>query len=117
MTLLELYILHAPTLDEPPLVEAVIARELSRQTKRRRDIVKLALRPEGEGGVRVLTYRQIGAILGISGGTVQSTLREAMDSIRKHALGLPRYHNAGRPKGRGYGRRIQKKEASGYASS
>jgi DNA-directed RNA polymerase specialized sigma24 family protein len=107
MTLRDLYILHAPTLAEPPLGEPVLVRELRKQTVKRRKVVELALTglsPVQGRGPRGTTYREIGEQLGIAGGTVRSMLRETMAAIRKSALGLPRYHNVGRPRGRGYGR-------------
>lgn len=95
--LTKLYLQYSPPGAEP-LSDEAFAAQLAKQSSRRQKIVELVLRG--------MSHREIGAeVGGVSGGTVRKALIETMLAIRKAALGLPRYHNEGRPRGRSYGKR------------
>jgi DNA-binding NarL/FixJ family response regulator len=95
MTLIDLYRNYAGSSATRPQLLAALQHD----TPRRRKIVM----QHSEGK----SQRDIGAKLGITQGSVRSAVRLAMLAARKRIEGLPRYHEQGRPKGRGYGRRGQ----------
>jgi DNA-directed RNA polymerase specialized sigma24 family protein len=74
-----------------------IAAQLKRESKRRRAIVKAR--------IAGASLREIGIDHGISHGSVRSVLLLTMRAIRKRLRVLPRYHQEGRPPGRGYGKK------------
>jgi len=77
--------------------DTAIRAQLKRESKRRRAIVLRHI----EGA----SLRDIGADYGITHGSVRSVLILTMRAIRKQLRVLPRYHETGRPVGRGYGKK------------